>query len=106
MAMIRTALSLPLVAAALTACAGSGPHLPPDPVGHFQPQVCAVGSVPAAVGFVGLDEAAARELAIPKRLTVRVLGSDGSCAIPMSDADGNRLNLYFEQGRVSIASIG
>jgi hypothetical protein len=107
--MVVTArlVSLLLVAAAGTGCAGSGSQATPDPVEHARPQVCAVGSVPAAAQFAGLGEAAARERADALGLTVRVLGSDGDCALPSAAAtDRKRLNLYLEQGEVVIASIG
>jgi hypothetical protein len=107
MAVTARWVSLLLVAAAGTGCAASGSEASPDAVGHAKPQVCAVGSVPAAAKFAGLGEAAAHERAEALGLTVRVLGADGDCALPSAvDTDGKRLNLYLEQGRVVTASIG
>jgi hypothetical protein len=110
-ALIMTAEGVPM----FMATAGSKESLPPAPlaVGDLprepfdnpcrvlEPDTADV-SVASIEGYLGRTRAEAERLASERGVTVRIAGTDGQCNDSDSDFRTDRVNVYLEDGRVSL----
>lgn len=101
-------IAVPLIAAVVLAgCAGSpvaDPATNPTDMALAEPACLSVAETERA-DFVGLDQAAAEELAAAEGLVVREVGRDGECFIVTEDHRDDRINLEYADGVVVGAAI-
>ena len=92
----------------LAACTGASTGTrPQEPVvGTRAQQTCGVTAFPkthanvSTTDFTGLKLSAARALATRRKLSLRVLGSDGRCEGGTDDLQISRVNVYLSRGIV------
>jgi hypothetical protein len=115
---LAAALLLPLLAACgsddVTVAPGAGPEKP-APAPSATPAYCGLKpegqaertqdgmTFPATTEYLGKSVDAAKQLAESRKLTIRVVGEDGTCHAITDDLSTTRVNVYVENGTVTAA---